>query len=486
MAQLTAPVATSGGSIAGRVDGDVEAFLGVPFGASCAGDGRWRAPADAGSWMGTREAAAFGPDPVQVQKPDPRRRSPGVSEDCLTLNIWRPRARTGDPLPVMVWFDVGSFLTASGASARVDGAALARRGVVLVTFNSRVNVFGYLAHPALSAESEHRASGNYGLLDQLAALQWVRANIGAFGGDATRVTAFGLSAGGASIALLLTSPLAVGLFDRAILHSPGTGRPLCSLSEAEAAGSALGTDLAALRALPAADVLAQIPKVAPPVRGLTTPRVLRPIHDGYVVPKQETEAFDRGEFAHVPMILGNTSDEGSWALGDVPIHTVADYRAYMRQNFGDAVDDALTLYPAKTDAEVRVRLAEVFGETQFTYGVRSLARASARYQPKTFRYLFRKSAAGHNDDIQCVFGNLPDDATDLDRSISELEMTAWVRFAATGDPNGPGVPPWPQFDAAADTYFEIGEHPGVHDHWRSEQLDFIDRYLRSPSKRAPA
>lgn len=479
LTDLTSRIATTGGSLVGRLDDDVSAYLGIPYAASCAGERRWRAPGEAPGWSGTREAVAFGPDPIQPLGADPHRRSPGISEDCLTVNVWRPARREDDPLPVMVWFEGGSFMTVSGASARIDGAALARRGVVVVTVNYRVNIFGFLAHPLLTAESEHRASSNYGLMDQIAALRWVRANIAAFGGDSTRVTVFGVSAGSASIALLLTSPLAAGLFDRAILHSPGALRPLCSLAAAEAAGSIAGEELAKMRAMPAEELLAIIPRIVPKVRGLTTPRILRPIHDGYVVPRQESEAYDEGAFMHVPLMVGSTANEGGWAVADLPITTVDEYRAYMQQNFGDATGEALEHYPVHNDAEVKRRLAEVFGDTQFTYGARGVARASSRYQAKTFRYLFRAGTAAHADDTPYVFGNLPDTATDDDRRVSELQMTAWTRFAATGDPNGDRVPHWPRYDSTADAYLEIDARAQLGDHWRSAQLDFIDRYLRS-------
>lgn len=474
----TAPVKTTHGSLVGRIDDGVIAYLGIPFAGSCAGDLRWRAPAEAPSWNGTREAVSFGLDPIQPLT-DSRRRSPGISEDSLNLNIWRPADRESEPLPVMVYFTGASFMTVSGSASHIDGAAFARRGVVLVTFNYRANIFGFLAHPLLSAESQHHASGNYGLMDQIAALRWIKTNIGAFGGDPTRITAFGMSAGGASISLLLTSPLAAGLIDRAILHSPGSFRRLCSLADAEAAGSVAGTQLTEMRTMTANDLLAKIPQIVPKVRSVTSPRILRPMHDGYVVPKQESDAYDSGDFVHVPLIVGCTSDEGTWAVDDLEIKTLAEYRAYMHENFREATAEALEVYPANSDADVRTRLAEVFGETQFTYGTRSIARASSRYQPKTFRYLWRKGSAIHTDDLRSAFGNLPDNVTDVDRRISKMHMTAWTRFAATGDPNGDGVPEWPAYESQADEYLEIGERVQPGNHWRTAQLDFIDRYLRS-------
>jgi para-nitrobenzyl esterase len=484
MVNLTPIVSLAQGPLVGRDDGDVSAYLGIPYAASTAGDARWRAPGSAPEWTTERRAVAFGPDPIQPPKADPHRRSPGISEDSLALNVWKPNRPSGAPLPVMVWFEGGSFMTVSGASARIDGAALARRGVILVTVNYRVNIFGFLAHPLLTAESEHHASSNYGLMDQIAALRWVRANIAAFGGDARRITLFGVSAGSASIALLLTSPLAAGLFDQAILHSPGALRPLCPLADAEAAGSVVGNDLATMRSLPVEDLLAKISAIVPKVRGLTTPRILRPIRDGYVVPREEAEAYDAGAFMHVPMIVGSTANEGGWAVADLPINTVDEYRAYMRENFGDATDEAVAQYPVRSDADVKGRLADVFGDTQFTYGARGLARASSLYQPKTFRYLFRAGTAAHADDTPYVFGNLDARASDDDRRVSELQMTAWTRFAATGDPNGDGVPAWPAYRSEDDAYLEISPQPHVGDHWRSEGLDFIGRYLRGQATRA--
>lgn len=479
MPNMTPPITTSRGAIAGTVDGDVAVFRGIPFAASAGGAARWRAPGAVEAWSGVREAVAFGPDPIQPRKEGPTLRSPGNSEDALLLNIWKPAKPSDEPLPVMVWLEGGSFMTVSPSNTRIDGAALARCGVILITVAYRVNVPGFLAHPLLTAESEHHASSNYGMMDQIAALRWVRENIGAFGGDANRITLFGVSAGSASIALLLTSPLARGLFDQAILHSPGALRPLCTLADAEAAGSVAGTNLAAMRALSTDELLAIVPKIVPKVRGLTTPRILRPIYDGYVVPRQESESYDTGAFMHVPMMIGSTANEGGWAITDLPVSTVTEYQAYMQQNFHDATAEALERYPVTSDADVKMRLAEVFGDTQFSYGTRGVARASAKVQPKTFRYLFRAGAAAHADDTPYVFGTLPDTATADDRATSELQMTAWTRFAATGDPNGAGVPAWPAFDEKSDAFLEISGSPRVGNHWHTEGLDFIDRYLRS-------
>jgi para-nitrobenzyl esterase len=487
MPTQSAPVVTvSTGQLGGEIADGVCAYRGIPYAASPAGAGRWRAPAPAAPWSGVRDATRFGPDPIQPPRPSKRSRAPGIDEDALTLNVWTPCDGAGGPYPVMVWIEGGSFITGTGASGRVDGAGFARAGVVLVTINYRLSVFGYLAHPLLSAESGHGASGNYGMMDQLAVLRWVRENIAGFGGDPKRVTVFGVSAGSASIALMLTMPSARGLFDQVIMESPGSLRPLARLADSEAAGSVVGTDLAAMRRMPADELLAMNAKISPGVRGLTTPRILRPILDGHVIPREEADAYDDGDFLSMPIMLGNTANEGAWAVGDMPIATVAEYQAYIERNFGDATAEALERYPVRSDADVKLQLAEVFGDTQFTYGGRGLARAISCKQPQTFRYLFKHGPSNHSDDTSYIFGT--DDATGPDDlMISDAMMTYWVQFATTGDPNRSGLPTWPRYDPIADNYLEFGESAITSgNHWRTDHLDFIERFFKSRGIRTVA
>ena len=470
-------VETRSGSLSGERGDRVNIFRGIPYAAAPVGPLRWRAPQPVSAWTGVRDATTFGSDPMQVTVARKRSRAPGISEDCLTLNVWAP-ADLPHPAPVMVWLEGGSFITGTGASARVDGTGFAQHGVVIVTANYRLGAFGYLAHPLLSHESEHGTSGNYGMLDQLAVLRWVRQNIAALGGDPGNVTVFGVSAGSASIGLMLTMPAAAGLFDKAILQSPGSLRPLCGLAQAEAAGAVAGDDLIAMRAMPADDVLALNPRIGPAVRGLTTPRILRPILDGYVIPKEEADAYAAGDFAHVPMMIGSTAREGDWAVGDLPVNTVAQYRDYLHANFGDALEEALATYPVTSDAEVKAALAAVFGDTQFSYGTRGIARASARYQPKTYRYLFCHGTAGHSDDTSYIFGTEDEATSPADCRTSSTMMQQWVNFATSGDPNGDDLPEWQPFDAAADNFLEYGEDTiAMNAGWRTKPLDFIQRYF---------
>jgi carboxylesterase type B len=485
---MVAVVETRSGKLAGkRIEGEapLTAFLGIPFAAPPVGPLRWRPPQPAPSWAGVRGADAFGPDPLQA--PTAELRGRGLSEDCLTLNIWVPEdaGGAGGALPVMVWLFGGSFVYGSGSSSLTDPAPLTRQRAVLVTVNYRLGLFGYLAHPALTAESPQRSSGNYGLLDQIAALAWVRDNIAAFGGDPSRITLFGNSAGGASIGLLLTSPLADGLFHQAILQSPGSLRPLATLAQAEEHGRALGEDIEALRTLPAEELLARTGRLTAGPRGLTTPRLLRPFADGWVVPGDERAAYRDGRFSAMPMIIGNMAAEGRF-FGSLGLQTAEQYRRYVERNFAAAAESALAAYPAghpgATPAAVAEQVEHLFGDTQFNFGVRGIARANARRGQPTFRYLFAHPADDmalpptHTDEIPYVFGNKAADA-----ALSAAMMGAWVRFAATGDPNGGGLPDWPACDAHGEPALQLAWPMGLVDGWRRPQLDFLERYFAATS-----
>jgi para-nitrobenzyl esterase len=476
----TVTIHTSYGDVAGT-GGDVRAYRGIPFAAPPVGPLRWRPPQPVVPWTGVRDGSAFGDDPMQIVEPRRASRAPGVSEDCLTLNVWAPAAVPAGGAPVLVWFDGGGFTAGTGARASTDGARFARNGVVVVTVNYRVGVFGYLAHPLLTAESPHHSSGNYGLLDQLAALRWVREEIAAFGGDPARVTAFGESAGGASVALLLTAPPARGLVDRVILESPGSFRPLCPLADAERAGAVIGDDLATMRAIPAADLLALNAKINPAVRGLTIPRPLRPIIDGWVIDRDEPEAFASGAFTPLPAIVGSNANEGGFFAGGIPVTTVEQLRAYLAANFPGAGDAVWSLYGTERDDEVPQKVADVFGDAQFSYGARALARAIAARQPHTYRYVFLHAGAQtqpqpvHADEIPYVFGNGEFGAPD--REISDAMMAAWINFAATGDPNGPGAPAWAPYDPARDNALALRAGFAEVTGWRAHSLSFFERYF---------
>ena len=474
-------VVTRAGAVSGT-GGQIESFKGIPYAAPPVGPLRWRAPKPPIPWKGVREATHFGDD--CVQRPYVISTGQKTSEDCLTLSVWTPGHAPGGHRPVMVFLYGGGFIGGSAAYPLYDGARLAAEGVVVVGLNYRIGIFGFFAHPALSAESPHRASGNYGLLDQIAALKWVKDNIGAFGGDPERVTVFGESAGAVSIAVLMTSPLAKGLFSQAILHSPDLPY-LATLAAAEKSGATLGANLAALRRTSAMELLAHNDDFFPqhPVGSLMSPSFPAPIVDGYVLPAQPRARFAAGTVNAVPAIVGIAADEGRMFS---PKQTVASYKAWVKDKFGRSSGQLLALSPAETDAQADAAASAILGDAVFGESARLIARTLSQRQPKTFFYLFSRGVAGraqpatHSEVLPFVFGSLdkpsfiphdPPDGTDLQLSVTLRE--AWTRFAASGDPNGPGLPHWPNYDQASDPYLEFGTKIRAGQAYRRAELDAL-------------
>ncbi len=494
-----APVRTDAGLVSGVVADEsagVRAYKGLPFAAPPVGDLRWKPPQPVPAWEGVRACTAPGPwcpqpRPILGQAPD------RASEDCLYLNVWAPAKTADGRLPVMVWIHGGGFTTGSGGSPLYDGTALARRGAVLVTINYRLGPFGFLAHPLLSKESPEGVSGNYGLLDQVAALGWVRRNIAAFGGDPGCVTIFGESAGSCSVVRLMVSPLAKGLFHRAIGQSGGArgnNRHLRARHEgmepAEAVGEriakALGCDgaddvLKALRAKTADELLA----AADPAQGLFGAGTkFGPVVDGWALPDDPDALWQAGKQAAVPFLTGTTADEGTVFVRRLPARTADEYRRSARTLFGGRADDVLRLFPADGDAEVRAAQASLTTVSAFIAPARALARSMAGRQPKTYLYHFtRESRAGrftglgvfHASEIPYVFDNLTALAGPKDRDLARVMGDAWVRFARTGDPNGPGLPEWPAYDAAGDRHLEFGDQVKAGSGLWCEACDLFDQ-----------
>jgi para-nitrobenzyl esterase len=421
-----------------------------------------------------------------------------MSEDCLSVNVWTPADRSDGRLPVMVWIYGGGFTYGSGSHPSYDGEALARRGVVVVTLNYRVGLFGFMAHPDLTAESARKASGNYALMDQSAALRWVQRKITAFGGDPGRVTVFGQSAGALAITSLMTSPQAKGPFQQAIVQSVGVMRPMSTLHEAEAFGTKVGPRIADLRRLAASALVQRLRDVAPSERDMTSARPLSVIVDGEVIPRDDRRAFASGQFANMPLIAGGNLNEGGGAVRNYPIRTGAEFRDYLARNFNGSQAQALTAYPVPTDADVSQQLAHLYSDTQFNFGTREMLRIAAASQPRTYRYLFKQQRNGasaapiHGDELQYVFDNLdaphrgrlrPYNAADS--KVAAAMADAWVRFAKTGDPNGGDLPAWPRYDGSREPYMAFGELPKAADGNRTAQLDMIRDYYASPTKVRP-
>jgi carboxylesterase type B len=484
-------VQTEYGPVAGEAKGGTRIFRGIPFAQAPQGELRWKPPVPPKPWKDVRDATQWGHDCPQVYAREMR--APGQSEDCLSLNVWTPAKDAGANLPVLVWLYGGSFVGGSGSDPRSDGELFAKHGAILVTFNYRSGLMGFLGHPDLTKESPNKSSSNYGVLDMVAALKWVKANIKNFGGNPNSITVFGCSAGSAGIGLLLVSPLCKGLFDRAILECPGSFRPLASLADSEKAGLMLGDDIKNIRAMSWQDVLKRQPDFIPKMRGLTTPRVLRPIRDGWVIPEDEADAVKAGRFNKMPILVGNNADEGTPFIGSWPIKTVDDFKKVIEENFSanNMVKEALEAYPVKSEADIKHQLAMMFGDCQFQYGGRRWAREMAKAGQPAYRYVFTRERADlkrppfHAEEVEYVFGE-PQlgetgpsgntyDATDA--KVSETMMDAWIRFAATGNPNGPGLPTWPKYDPREDSYMDFADSPSVKYGFRKPALDFLDRYF---------
>lgn len=435
-------------------------FRGIPYAAPPVGSLRWRPPAAPAAWSGAREAIEFAPACAQLS-----RDGATGSEDCLYLNVWTPQWPMRAKAPVMVWLFGGANVTGSGSSPVFDGAALARRGVVVVTLNHRVGAMGFLAHPALSAESAHGSSGNYALLDQIAALQWVQANISRLGGDPAQVTLFGQSSGSYDLLLLMTSPLAKGLFDKAIAQS---GQFLAydgpmPKGRAEAIGEAIAAELKAppgaatlpyLRALPAADVMALTGKHLPTQPGTDTGLLTN--LDGWVLPDAPARVFAAGRQAAIPLLIGNNAREIT------PTLTLDELRAGIARQYGDMGPRALAAYgltdggPGAVDPLLGGAGAQWMTDIVQRCPANLEAEWHAATRQPTWRYQFERSIPGreavganHGAEVAFVFGNLDKVApvrpawTPADETASAQMQTYWTRFAKTGDPNGDGLPSWP-------------------------------------------
>ncbi len=463
-------------------EGSVSVYKGIPYAAAPVGPLRWQTPQPPEGWEGVRSAKEFAAACPQNLA---RSRNPWTGEfmvqheadeDCLYLNIWTAARTENEKRPVLVYLHGGGFGEGSGSVQVYDGEQLARKGLVVATINYRLGVLGFLAHPELTAASEHGASGNYGLLDQAAALQWIRENIAAFGGDPDNVTIAGQSAGAVSVYLLTASPLAKGLFHRAIAQSgPGglasfgltsTRSMSRNLAEAEAEGLAFAQRKGArsireLRALPVDTLLAALPPGSPPTRFI-------PIVDGYFLPDAVHAIYARGEQNDTPMLTGMNADEGS-AFPGYGGMTVAAFREMVKERYGEQAETFLKLYPADTDQEAMRAHQAGLRDLALVALARLAAERAGTTRTDAYLYYFERAipwpehpefGAFHTSEVPYVFNNL--DLLDrpweaVDRELADAMSSYWVNFAAAGNPNGPDLPVWPPYSRERQVLMALGK-----------------------------
>ncbi|HLW53063.1 MAG TPA: carboxylesterase/lipase family protein [Candidatus Angelobacter sp.] len=495
VAATTQPVRVEQGSLVGDAgkSPDVRVYRGIPYAAPPMGKLRWKPPQPPASWKGIKEVKEFSPACWQTQYPAGSIYSaklPPLSEDCLYLNIWTAAKSPKDQLPVMVWIHGGGFTRGSGISEAYNGENFARKGVVLVTINYRLGIFGFFAHPALTAESEHHASGNYALLDQIAALRWVKKNIAAFGGNPENVTIFGESAGSWAVNLLTASPLAKGLFQRAIGESGGSFAPMKTLAQSEKAGASLAVSLGATEQDPLKTLRSKTPEE---LLQASNPPTTSGIVDGWVLPEDVYTIFSQGKQNDVPLLIGSNADEGTTLAPQGAALTSAVFSSGVQQRYGSLSDKFLQAYPAGSDSEAVRSFFASYRDSVFGWEMRTWARLATRTgHHSVYMYYFShrppgpqsvKLRAFHAAELPYVFGNFffPFPWEDADHKLFETISSYWVNFARSGDPNGAGLPKWPAFDPANDQALELGDPIAVRSQINKAGLDFFDHYYESLS-----
>ncbi|MEP7267819.1 MAG: carboxylesterase family protein [Saprospiraceae bacterium] len=483
------PIKVKEGLIQGIAESGLTIYKGIPFATPPVGDLRWKAPLPAAKWDGIKEVKVFAPGPYQGGNPPS-----GKSEDCLYLNVWSPAKTPKDKIPVLVWIYGGGFSFGSTAEPGYNGEYLAQKGVILVSIAYRLGQLGFLAHPELSAETKQKTSGNYGLLDMIAGLQWVKDNIAAFGGDPQKVTIFGESAGGIAVSMLCASPLAKGLFQGAISESGGSfgpARPTTYpgenqklLVDAEKQGLAFmekagAHTLAELRAIPAE----KLPM------GFGLPGSW-PIIDGYVIPDQQYNLYEAGKYNHTPILVGYNSDEGA---SFSPPKTPEDYISGTKKRYGPYADELILAYPVG-DKTVPKTARDLTRDAAFGWHTWAWANLQSQTsKDKVFYYIFDQHpdypadspkfgfGSGHGQEVAYVFKTLKPNDPKLvpsDYSISEAMANYWTNFAKYGDPNGKELPKWLPYNSKNEAilYFDqkpyMGKVPGA------ASMKVLDKYYQ--------
>lgn len=488
IAQQPSPVKADGGILQGKTEDGLTVYKGIPFAAPPVGDLRWRAPQPASKWEGVKQAFEFAPGPIQGGNPPS-----GKSEDCLYLNVWTPAKSANDKIPVLVWIYGGGFGAGATSEKNYSGENLAKKGVVLVSIAYRVGQLGFLAHPELSKENPNNVSGNWGLLDMIAGLQWVQKNIAAFGGDPGKVTIFGESAGGIAVSMLCASPLAKGLFHGAISQSGGNfgpprpttfpGENQKRLADAERAGqtysdSARVSSISELRKIDAGKL--------PSGRGIG---MSWPIIDGYVIPDDQYKLYEKGQFNDTPILVGYNSDEGA---SFSPPRTPEAYIEGVKTRYGTFAVSLIKAYPAGT-VTVPKTARDLARDAAFGWHTWIWARLQAKKgKSKVYYYYFDQHpdypegspragyGSPHGQDVAYVFQHLDasnPQITKTDLEISEAMATYWTNFAKRGDPNGDGVPVWTAFSDSKPDVMYFNKTPHIGPVPSAESLKVLDAYF---------
>jgi para-nitrobenzyl esterase len=506
-------VKTDAGLVSGAASSvaGVRQYLGIPYAAPPVGPNRWKAPQPAATWQGVKAATEFGLPCIQPKVFGDIDFGERISEDCLFVNVWTNATSATAKLPVMVWIHGGGFVAGAASEPRQDGSRLAAKGVVVVSMNYRLGLMGFFAHPDLSKEAPYKASGNYGFLDQIAALQWVQKNVAAFGGDPGNVTIFGESAGSFAVSMLMASPLAKGLFHKAIGES-GAGFPSgpqpplggASLASAEAEGQKFGASLnaptlAALRAKTVKELLG-----TPPFR-------FSPIVDGYALPASVADVFAKGQQHKVPLLAGWNEDEIRSSVTLRPQKPTAEsHKADLAKRFGTSADAFTRAYAASTDAEAIEAAAALASDAFISYGTwKWLEVHRETGGQKVYRYLFDREipiepgrmqngvavtakdvGARHAGEIEYVFGQLDTVkgvtwATE-DRTLSNAMMDYWSSFAKTGRPTAAGQPAWPAFDKPGGAVMVLGDTIRVAPEAHRDRYEAFDAFVKTAAPAAAA
>ena len=523
-AMVPEQVKIDSGTVAGTISGQptVRVFKGIPFAAPPLGENRWKAPQPVAKWDGVRKADAFGAPcaagappagrgggggrgaaapGAASQAPAAPPREPARAEDCLYLNVWTSATSPNDKRPVMVWIYGGGFTGGSGGLAWYDGENLASKGPVIVTFNYRLGSLGFFAHPELAKESGHNASGNYGMMDAIAALQWVKKNISAFGGDPNNVTIAGESAGAIMVGALLGSPQAKGLYHRAIAESGGwMGLTMGRMASGQTAQANGAKTMEALGVKTIAELRAK------PMNELTGLSAGGLIVDGYLIPEDVSLTFTNGKQHAVDVLTGSNKDEANFGVcpgvggrGGGPALTADAFKTNAQRKFGEAADEYLKLYTVSSDAEAPSAAHQACAD-EINWNMRQWAVAQAKAGKKAYTYFFTRiptlngapspQGATHTAEISYAWNNPKGQATqtwnDVDTKLADTMSSYWVNFITKGDPNGNGLPKWPEFkDLANGRVMVLGDTVQVESAAPTAKLSFYQaayqRLLKTPN-----